>query len=712
MKRTNLAAVSLLASFFATAALAEITAERPISAPVKTAVTSVTTAAVASDGDHFLAAWIDRRDDHPTVYASRIDRDGTVLDPLGILIAPVSSIGVVGVAWNLDSWVVVWPAPNGFFAARISPDGQISVPALLIEGSSLANHDPIAANGNAIVVGTSSGYTVLDHELRRIDSALFGNNPSVYLTGANEFTLLASSASNPASVRLDSTGHFISSRTLPGPAGTPGGSISCHGQSCIRLFANPASQFLNVAPYDPITQTSGTPRDLPIARSDFAEVVAIDAGYLLVTSDNKVQRLDLQGIPSGPMVTQCCGQIIAPGAASNGRDAVVLRLAGTLTLTMMTASSEGLEHTLASSANAQRNPAIATNKNNFLAVWLEDGGVYASRFSLDGTPLDIRNNSLRKLRTPSEPLPSVSIAVDGTSYLFALSTSYDHSFLTQSSRAITTMRIDSNTGGTLASTTICGNDMRIANNGSATLAVWVDCDGSLATTFLDVNGAPASTPIILATSDLSRVAGPFVAKPSVVWNGSVWLVIWEEQTVTVTSGPDSHLVTKGAVIRGTRLSPALTPLDTEPVLLIATAKTSISSSHLASDGHDFLAVWSDATAIHARRISAAGVLSEDRQVATGNVEDLVWDGAAYSVAFTTPDLLDLALLRLRPTGQPIESLLINSAADEKRSATLVSLGGGRVLAAYSRVAHEAIYGGVERAFIAAPRPARGRAARK
>jgi hypothetical protein len=708
MKRPILIAVSLLTVGVAPL-YAQIAGERPVSIPVYAAVTSVTAAAIGSNGDQFLAAWIDRRD-RAAVYAARNDRDGTLLDATGIFIASAEN-GPVGVAWNADSYVVIWQTSSGVFATRIASDGTIADPAhLILPGAQIDAQSPIAANGNAVVVAYAGGYSVLDHQLRVTSSGSFAGTPSVWITGANEFTLIATgNVSNPRSVRLDSTGHFVSLNLQAGPAASAGGAISCHGQNCVWASDHLSTFHLAVASYDPIAQTSGAPIDLPIAEGSFV-LAATSGGYVLVTSTGAVQRLDLQGAPNGSPTPPCC-HLDGVAAVSNGRDAAVLRRSGTLTLTMMSASSDGETRNVAVSASAQHGPALATNLRNDLVVWTESSGIYARRLDPDGTLLDFEKSSRRTLSQASGLLPpEVSVLFDKTSYIAAVSTNFDRSYTVPSSSTITTLRIDPDTGSTQTLNTICGNDMRIANNGSASVATWVDCNGKIAVALLNVDGALASPPIFLASSNLSTAAGPFVAKPSLAWNGTEWLVIWEEQTVVTVN---SQLVPVGVAIRGSRLTNALTPLDPDPVLTISSGNNPLMPSRVASDGHDFLAVWSIGSVIHARRITAAGAVLDDQQEASGFVQDLIWDGSSYSMAFLTPDLRILALLRMRATGQLIESQIISATPDEKRSAALLAVGGGHVIAAYTRVAHESLYGGVERAFIAAPSPlsARRRAVR-
>jgi hypothetical protein len=86
--------------FVASATSAQIAGERPVSTPVYAPKTLFGSSAIASDGNQFLAAWIDGRDRY-SVFVARIDRDGTVLDPMGIFIATAVTNTPVGVAWRL-----------------------------------------------------------------------------------------------------------------------------------------------------------------------------------------------------------------------------------------------------------------------------------------------------------------------------------------------------------------------------------------------------------------------------------------------------------------------------------------------------------------------------------------------------------------------------------------------------------------------------------
>jgi hypothetical protein len=157
-------------------------------------------------------------------------------------------------------------------------------------------------------------------------------------------------------------------------------------------------------------------------------------------------------------------------------------------------------------------------------------------------------------------------------------------------------------------------------------------------------------------------------------------------------------------IRGARLSAELIPLDTQPITI--TANEYIASSHVASDGRDFLVAWSSAIpvenqlTVRVRRVLPTGALADSEMALFhGTLQDLVWDGTNYDLAFSNGNPLNLAAARLGASGQLFETLAISATAGDDRSASLVPLGNGSILTAYTRVAFEPIYGGVERAFV-------------
>lgn len=108
---------------------------------------------IAPGGQGFLAVWVDQRTSltsipnftggpyfHPyigsmwDIYAARLDAQGNLLDEAPIIVAQqILNQGMPDVAWNGESWLVVWSGQKGMaccpdihlYAARVSADGVL-----------------------------------------------------------------------------------------------------------------------------------------------------------------------------------------------------------------------------------------------------------------------------------------------------------------------------------------------------------------------------------------------------------------------------------------------------------------------------------------------------------------------------------------------------------------------------------------------------------
>jgi hypothetical protein len=725
MKQCLLIATVLLAIVCSPATFAEIGAERPVSTPVYAPVTSVRGEGIASDGKQFMAVWIDERSRWRSVYASRIAPDGTVLDPLGILIG-TSDEQSLGIAWNGESYWVVWGLDHGIMIASLSPEGRVVVPAFrivtdyLYDDGSIGARQLIASNSSATVITTGSGWLVI-HELERVverhSFLSSGTFRSVYRTG-EEFTLVPGRDGGVAA-RLDSKGQLVRTAKTAAAASA----ISCREGHCIQVYPDAKGNHLQVVSYDGVAEATGTPVELPITAVRFA-LVGTSSGYLLVTNDNSMQRFDAQGMPAGVPVPPCCPRAISIAAASDGVNVAVLRLVDSkLSVTMVTPSGTGAPRNVAMSANSQFQPAITGNGSNYLVAWRETDGAYFGRVGLDGTILDGRGKHLS-----SSDYGKPSLAFDGTSYIVATSTSPGLNRPGQ----VTITRIDPATGTILNVSTTCGGEMRIGRNEHATVAVWIDCTGNLDIADIDATGALSPAHITLALTKspypLTWLFVPFLANPQLAWNGSEWLVTWEEQTfVSFNLAGPTYLQMTG--LQGMPVSALLTPSGWQSQLLgfINDYATSPYSARLASDGHDFLAVWDESGATVTCQIATSGApIDIVKPAVVSSVTDIVWDGTSYSTAYIKASRSDygqwdyssrhfyqndLVIAPLSASGKTDGFAVISATNDDEYDAALFSLGGGRVAVAYVRVAHEALYGGAERVFFTKPVKSRGRAAR-
>lgn len=313
-------------------------------------------------------------------------------------------------------------------------------------------------------------------------------------------------------------------------------------------------------------------------------------------------------------------------------------------------------------------------------------------------------------------VPSVpSVVFDGTSYIVATSMKYsEDAWYVDLSRPvpITISRIDPATGIVLNIHTTCGTAMRLARNENTTVAIWLDCSGNLDIAYVDGIGALVPAPITLTLNPQPYRWNPFLANPRLAWNGSAWLVTWEVQQFLCGNCPsDTELFTKA--INGMTVSGDLTPAGQAFSWPASGYGYYPSSSRVASNGHDFLVL---AEGLGVRRLSGSGLpLETSKKLPFTWPRDMVWDGATYSVAHLEFPLDQyqrsyMAVTRFTPAGDAADIAVINASHPGYDSyASLFSPGNGKVIAAYSRLAYEPLYGGVERVFFTLPDRPRTRA---
>lgn len=110
-------------------------------------------AAVSWDGQSYLVAWTDRRGLSSDVYGTRVSAAGVVLDPSGIAIATgpgeeANPVAASNGSEHLVVWEVTGPAPVTVLATRISRDGVVLDPnGLDISTAASAAAPAVASDG-------------------------------------------------------------------------------------------------------------------------------------------------------------------------------------------------------------------------------------------------------------------------------------------------------------------------------------------------------------------------------------------------------------------------------------------------------------------------------------------------------------------------------------------------------------------------------------
>jgi hypothetical protein len=456
--------------------------------------------------------------------------------------------------------------------------------------------------------------------------------------------------------------------------------------------------------------TVGAAVMLPAALRDAAMALWVGDHYV-VTGDNgatiSATRLDRNGqlLDTGT-IQELASSGSAPGSSSatNGRD-VFVTWAGAqnppsdvyepLDIYGATASGTTLARTSSSilsiASPRQFDPAVASSGTNLLTVWSEASGVYARRNALDGRPLDA---SPLRLADRAE---HVSVVFDGAGYVVAWSNGSE----------LVTRRIAVSGGLTTSGGARVALDssapLALASDGDVTLLAWASRDGVKAVR-LGKNATFADTVPLTLTSDDTISALSVAAS-----DGGDFLVAWGDTFFTEHGGMNPVNVLAARVTR------SLLNLDPNGFEIAATPAGEGYPSVAWNGSEWLVVWQRGNEIHGRRVARDRTLLDDDTLLATNaRLPRLAWNGG-YTLAWTAglpygPNTLHAA--RFPRLGAPLTGVttLGEVEAFGRQSAFLAPVG-GTVVIAYARIAREPAYGGVMRAFLTELEAPRRRSAR-
>ncbi len=355
-----------------------------------------------------------------------------------------------------------------------------------------------------------------------------------------------------------------------------------------------------------------------------------------------------------------------------------------------------------SPALRQQRPSVAFSGRNYLVTWEEGDAVYSNLLDIHGRPLS--GLATRISGSENAGNPHVAFVLD--SYLVGWL-----SVPAGASSQVHISRVAPDTGEVVDTTriSIYGADSPFAldlkSDGTSALLVLAQ-GGGLTGVRLNRNGQVVDT--------LSLIPPGYSAgSPAVAWNGSEWLVAFEE-AIYAGGQPLPYFY---ANIRAVRLSPSLTLLDPQP-LPIAPGLKDFAPVVAASPDQFFIA-WthlddSNGATTHGRYVPTVGEPGMDITPGTGSAESMVWDGERFALGVaveTSPSNFDLWATHVGVNDGVRDRLFIGRTTGDSPEFALFTTS-GPVLAAYPRISFEPAYGGVTRIFIREPIAViRGRATR-
>lgn len=381
---------ALLVAFSVTAAAA---AAADIPLPVADAgPAAAERAATAAAGGKFLVAWTDERG----VCAARRDADGTLLDPVPLVIDPGPPHADRLILLGGDGWVLFWADLTSIRAARVDLDGRlVDAPPKRFTASTAFD---VVRDGNGFaLIGSDGGLRLIDADLTTIrqigQASTDGYQPALAASGHGYLAAIRDRLAF-----FDEDGRVLAKTTLPGGVNTCRvGSVG--GAYLVAWTTSPSATELAVATFDAEGRAIVPPRTISaLPASRFLSFITFaltsnGAGYTVMSIESGddgfrfVQRVrGHRFAPNGsPIETFVTDNFSPPGwynvlgLAWNGTDYFLLTttgprfyLQGRVFRSFAAFPSAPEIPSLVFAPHKVTAAAIAARNDDFVAAWLED----------------------------------------------------------------------------------------------------------------------------------------------------------------------------------------------------------------------------------------------------------------------------------------------------------------------------------------------------
>jgi len=516
--------------------------------------------AVSRCGDQCLVAWQDRRGGSTwfDVYAARVSRDGTVLDPDGIAVSGAARYQTdVAVSAAGGDWLVTWQDDRnwsdfGIYAARVNAAGTVLDPGgIVISDATRDQVQPAVgfdganwlvawvdsregmADKDVFAARVSPSGTVLDPNGIVVSQASFFQEAAgLAFGGANWLAVWQDNRNlrydtyaariTPSGSVIDTAGILMTwsanSQTEP--------DCASDGTDYLAVWEETRGVWPGV--YAATLTESGRTQDVFVVADDSCErenpaVAFANSNYLVVWNDERDNNNDLYAARVTP-----AGVVLDPG----GFPVCALE-------------------------DAAENPDVAGSGTNWLAVWEDDrvgsDDIYAARVTPDGTVLD--PGSIRITFDTQNMMEEAAAGYNGTDWLVAWEDGRNGGPREVYAARLTGSGVLLDTGGILLCRDSTGGYLPdVASDGTNWLVVWEDTRGhAIYGTRVAPDGA------VLDPDGIRLWSTPANQwSPKVVFDGTDYVVVWSQNRTE----PPVY------AIMGARVSTDGVVLDTFPVSLM------------------------------------------------------------------------------------------------------------------------------------------------
>lgn len=735
--------VSLLLSIlFGVGANAQrISAELPVSAPVNAAADEAQgSPAVATDGNVFLVVW-QHGAAGKAIFASRVARDGVVLDDMPIRVA---ESGVdPHVAWSGTSFLVAYRSAGGFHVTSISSGGERVSDQIVGAGTNIACSRMHCITAGESFEGAAAlvSYAVIDVDGRPLSDAKVAaridtGRAAVVDVASNgtSFLLAWQSFNSGSTTRQQLFGALIGAEgSMESPqrlktidSGLQQHAVASDGNGYLIawiLSDGPLSR-IETQRFDEFGRTSGDVEVvIPPRRLGYAlRAAATPSGYFLAAtprydyegplfytidgrSTSQVVALESERIAESSISVAAMGERVMVAWPRNLRTKADPDIYAAFVET--DTQQTGNAFLISRSAAGQHAVTLSAGRN-LVAVWVE------SRLALPEIRVSAADaNGIfvedRPIHTSPAAQGAPAIASNGSEFLVVWKESDPLSFARILAKRVDASGVPVEGSEIVLSTNACASLTApvVASDGRDFLVAWSECQasGNRQLFAASIHNGVAGQPQVIAEGVMSFDAG------GIAWNGADYLMTW---TTTRTADSYSFCDPFGCYVSRVYAARVSARGEVLQQQAVSAEAPGVRSARVIWSGTTFVILWNDGGAIYTARVRSSeppsrptivldthGHASTINAAFSAGVIDVVWaDGG------------DVLMARIRDDRARATPFIVTSTNDPEFAPAIAPLPNDRLAVAYERSTDEREYGGATRAFVRfVDFPARHRAAR-
>ena len=475
---------------------------------------------IAYGGDNFLITWGDGYNDID-IYGARVDRNGVVLDPLGIAICTVTSDQwIPAVTFGDESWLVVWLDTRNdlyrIYGARVDRGGVVQDTSgfCITPDSGYQTYPAVVFGGsNYFVIWSQDGHDIFGARVTLdgivldssgIDISTTGYNEQIPSVAAGSINYLVTWTEERFQVDWDVYGGRVSQDGVVLDSADICLSRTVNRQHASTVAFGDSNYLIAWEDYrdDPYPDIFG-------ARINQTGIILDSIGFPIATGTGSLRSPSVAYDGTNYLVVWSDDDIYGARISQNGT------VLDTLAIQISTASGE------------QVAPSVVFDDTNYFVVWQDGwyGGIYGARVNQNGHVLDTLGIPIS---TAFGYQISPSVAFDGTNHLVVWQDDRNDNWDIYGARVNRDGIVLDPSGIGIATAAYYEESPAVAFDGTNYMIAWMYWPPPYDPDIYGTRVSQAGV-VLDPTGFTICTASNIQMQPSIVFDGTIYFVLWQDK---------------------------------------------------------------------------------------------------------------------------------------------------------------------------------------